>query len=99
SDTGASVTAINRISQIIGEINMAQTTIAAAVEEQTATSHEMSRNVIEAANASTRIAGGLAAVAECTAQSKAGATEPQRAAADLARLAAELHEHISGFRV
>ena len=48
ADTTGAVTAIGEIAEIITSINDYQNTIAAAVEEQTATTNEMSRNVAEA---------------------------------------------------
>ena len=50
-DTTAAVTAIEEISSIVAQITDRQTTIASAVEEQTATTNEMSRSVQEAARA------------------------------------------------
>ena len=52
ADTAGAVDAIGQISSVIGEINDFQATIAAAVEEQTATTNEMNRNVAEAASGS-----------------------------------------------
>ena len=48
-DTTAAVAAIEEISSIVAQISDRQTTIACAVEEQTATTNEMSRSVQEAA--------------------------------------------------
>ncbi|MDT0166605.1 methyl-accepting chemotaxis protein, partial [Actinotalea sp. AC32] len=48
ADTAGAVDAIGQISQIIASINDFQLTIASAVEEQTATTTEMSRGVAEA---------------------------------------------------
>lgn len=58
-DTDSAVTAIRRISEIISQINDFQTTIAAAVEEQTATTNEMARSVTEAASGSSTIATNI----------------------------------------
>ncbi|GAB78927.1 Methyl-accepting chemotaxis protein [Austwickia chelonae] len=55
-DTEAAVTAISQISRIISQINDTQSTIASAVEEQTATTQEMSRNVQDAADGASGIA-------------------------------------------
>ena len=44
---------------VIGEINDFQATIAAAVEEQTATTNEMNRNVAEAAGGTQGIAAEM----------------------------------------
>jgi methyl-accepting chemotaxis protein len=51
SDTPEAVDAIERISSIMARISDRRTTIASAVEEQTATTSEMSRSVQEAADA------------------------------------------------
>ncbi|MCB0909277.1 MAG: methyl-accepting chemotaxis protein, partial [Nocardioidaceae bacterium] len=63
TDTEAAVTAIGEISAIIAQINDTQATIASAVEEQTATTNEMGRNVAEAATGSNDIATNITGVA------------------------------------
>jgi methyl-accepting chemotaxis protein len=65
ADTGGAVGAIGEISTIIGSINDYQLTIASAVEEQTATTNEMSRNVAEAATGSGEIAANRACQMVC----------------------------------
>ncbi|CAB4913573.1 unannotated protein [freshwater metagenome] len=55
TDTGGAVDAIGRIGTVIAQINDYQLTIASAVEEQTATTQEMSRSVAEAAAGTTEI--------------------------------------------
>lgn len=62
-DTASAVSAIEAISHIISQVNGYQTTIAAAVEEQTATTNEMSRSVSDAAGGATGIADALARIA------------------------------------
>lgn len=64
ADTAEAVSAIERISAIISSINDFQTTIAAAVEEQSATTNEMSRSVQSAAEGAQQIAQNIASVAE-----------------------------------
>lgn len=49
SNTQQSVTAIQTIVEVIGEVNHLSASIAAAVEEQTATTNEISRNVLDVA--------------------------------------------------
>jgi methyl-accepting chemotaxis protein len=61
-DSAGAVSAIGRISEVIGKINDFQLTIASAVEEQTATTNEMSRSVQEAAGGSTEIASNITGV-------------------------------------
>jgi len=68
-DTESAVAAIAQITQIIESINEFQTTIAAAVEEQTATSTEMRRGVSVAAEGSASIAQSITDVATQTASS------------------------------
>ena len=48
ADTTGAVTAIEQIAQVIARISDYQTTIASAVEEQTAITNEMNRSVSEA---------------------------------------------------
>src|SRR5690606_21069933 len=62
-DTVSAVEAIAEISTIIANINDYQLTIASAVEEQTATTNEMSRSVAEAATGSGEIAANISGVA------------------------------------
>ena len=61
-DTTAAVTAIEEISSIVAQISDRQTTIASAVEEQTATTNEMSRSVQEAADGAGQIATNITGV-------------------------------------
>ncbi len=65
-DTDSAVAAIEEISGIIASINDYQTTIAAAVEEQTATTAEMARSVQEASDSSVTIAENVADIARNT---------------------------------
>ena len=89
--------AIGRISEVIGQINDYQLTIASAVEEQTATTNEMSRSVGEAAG---RVGadrdqhrGRLRAADARTRRWD----RPGLAVDELARMAAELRTAVSRF--
>ncbi|GIF14769.1 methyl-accepting chemotaxis protein [Actinoplanes teichomyceticus] len=99
NDTGQAVTAIDEISRIIEQISDFQTTIASAVEEQSATTTEMSRGVSEAAAGATDIAGNIASVAHSTATSRAAAGQAASTAADLETLAEQLRSAVRRFRV
>jgi methyl-accepting chemotaxis protein len=99
SDTGNAVGAIERISEIIAQINDYQTTIASAVEEQTATTNEMSRSVAEAANGSTQIADNIAGVAEAASSTTEGVNQAQQAAAELAATSARLRSLVGRFTI
>jgi hypothetical protein len=63
-DTSDAVGAIGEIEQVIARIADMQTTIASAVEEQTATTNEIGRNVAEAARGSAEIAENIVSVAQ-----------------------------------
>ncbi|MET0422898.1 MAG: methyl-accepting chemotaxis protein [Actinoplanes sp.] len=99
TESGAAVTAIQQIGQVIATINEYTTTIAAAVEEQTATTAEISRSVSQAAEGSVSIAETIAGVAEAARHVTEGATETQQTAADLAGTAAELQATVATYRV
>jgi methyl-accepting chemotaxis protein len=98
-DTAGAVEAISRISAVIGEINDFQATIAAAVEEQTATTNEMNRNVAEAASGSQDIAAAISGLAAGTQETNQRVGDAQQAAVELARMSAELQEAVGRFRV
>ncbi|WP_243057887.1 methyl-accepting chemotaxis protein [Nocardioides sp. SR21] len=98
SDTTGAVNAIGEISTIISSINDYQLTIASAVEEQTATTNEMARNVAEASTGSGEIAmniSGVAGAAETTTQA---VTQTNSAVDELSRMAADLRTTVSTFR-
>ena len=97
-DTAGAVAAIQRISEIINQIAHIQTVIASAVEEHTATSNEMSRNVRAAAEGSAEISLNIAGVAEAATSTSHGARECLDAAAELTRMAKELQAQVASFR-
>jgi len=97
-DTAGAVDAIGTISHIVASINDFQATIAAAVEEQTATTNEMTRNVSEAATGSQDIAANIAGVADAAALTTQGAGESQQAVEELARMSSELKTLVGSFR-
>ncbi len=98
-DTGRAVIAIREIAATIGQINGIQVVIAGAVEEQTATSNEMSRSLTDVARAAGEIAQSIAHVAESARHTSAGTLDTERAASDLAAMASDLKRIVSRFRV
>ncbi len=98
SDTRGAVGAIGQISSIINQINDIQNCIASAVEEQTATTNEISRNVADAARGSGEIAGNITAVARAAHSTSSGATDTERAASELSRMAAELQRLVGNYQ-
>ena len=89
-DTDSTTTAISEIGEIIGKVNDISNTIASAVEEQTATTNEMSRNVSAAARATNDIASNVMQVAHSAESTTQGAASTRTAAQELAKIAGEL---------
>jgi methyl-accepting chemotaxis protein len=98
TDTSGAVMAMEGISAIIARISDYQTTIASAVEEQTATTAEMNRSVSEAAAGAGEIAQNITGVAEAARLTSQGVSETQEATAELARMSNELSSLVSSFR-
>jgi methyl-accepting chemotaxis protein len=98
-DTKGAVEAIGEISGVINQINDISNTIASAVEEQTATTNEMGRNITEAAKGASEIARNVAGVAEAANSTSTAASHTNTAAAELARMAAEMQSLIQQFRL
>ncbi|MDO5696424.1 MAG: methyl-accepting chemotaxis protein [Dermatophilus congolensis] len=96
-DTEAAVAAISEISAIIAQINDSQTTIASAVEEQTATTNEMSRSVTDAASGSTSIARDIRTSSEGATEIVSATHSTTQAAEELAQRAGELQTLVSRF--
>ena len=97
-DTQSAVAAIKQISAVIGQINDLSNTIATAVEEQTATTTEMNRNIAEANKGSTEIAANITGVAQAAQSTSAGATQTQSAAGELTRMASDLQALVGQFK-
>ncbi|MBJ7358813.1 methyl-accepting chemotaxis protein [Nocardioides sp.] len=98
-DTGGAVEAIGEISTIITSINDYQLTIASAVEEQTATTNEMTRNVSEASASSSEIAANISGVSSAADSTTEALAQTRSAVDELARMAAGLRQDISRFTV
>lgn len=90
TDTRSAVTAIGKMSEVIGQINDISNTIAGAVEEQSATTRELSNNVTEAAKGASEIAQSIIGVAEMSKVTTEGSGNIQTAAKELASMAANL---------
>jgi len=97
TDTRGAVAAIGQISGIINQINDIQNTIASAVEEQTATTSEIGRNVAEGANGANEIASNISGVATAARDTTQGAQRSLAAARSLAGIASTLQKLIAEF--
>jgi len=90
TDTLEAVDAIGRVSEIIGQINESQNAIAGAVEEQTAMTSEISRNISEVAMGSGEIARSVSSVVDAAKDTTAGSNETQGTASDIEAMAIDL---------
>ena len=98
-DTARAVDAINAITAIIAQVNDYQTAIAAAVEEQAATTAEMARNISEVATGSEDIAVGITAVSGAVDSTRSSVTASHQAADELNATAQRLTELVGRFTV
>lgn len=89
-DTVQSVEAIEKITSVISEIFEIQTSIAAAVEEQTATTSEIARSADDAVSGSEEIASIIGSVADSAQDSAQEIEQNKASAATLGILADEL---------
>ncbi|MEV1287449.1 methyl-accepting chemotaxis protein [Micromonospora sp. NPDC049679] len=99
SQTADAATTITEIGQTMGRIRDYQTTIATAVEEQTATTNEMNRNVHAAAGGSGEIAHNIARVATAAEVTTSGVARARKAAGELADMSVALRGLVSRFRI
>jgi methyl-accepting chemotaxis protein len=88
---------ISKISDVIAKINDYQTTIASAMEEQTATTGEMSRSIAVVASGSGRIAENITDVANASADSLEGVIQTRQASEEVARTAETLRGLVGTF--
>jgi methyl-accepting chemotaxis protein len=96
-DTTKAIAAIGGISAVIGSINDFQLTIASAVEEQTATTQEMSRSVQEAAGGSTEIAQNITGVSAAAGSTTQALGQTRVAVDELSRMASDLRSAVGAF--
>jgi methyl-accepting chemotaxis protein len=96
-DTTAAVTAIEEISSIVAQISDRQTTIASAVEEQTATTNEMSRSVQEAADGAGQIATNITGVSGAADSTTEALAQTRTAVDELNSMAIGLRTAVAKF--
>jgi methyl-accepting chemotaxis protein len=97
-DTKSSVDAIGEITGIINQINDISNTIASAVEEQTATTAEIGRNVSETSRGSAEISENISGVAQAAQETSSGVGQTQDAANELSKMAVSLQKLVSQFK-
>ena len=90
--------ALADISGVIARMNDISSTIASAVEEQTATTNEIARNVSDAAKGGSLVTNNIESVAQAAKGTAEGAQETLGAAGELAKMAAELQKMVAQFK-
>ncbi|MBC3761445.1 methyl-accepting chemotaxis protein [Quadrisphaera oryzae] len=98
ASTDSAVAAIAEITQIIGRINEFQMTISAAVEQQAATTTEMSRAISDASAGTSTFAASLDTVAGAISSTSRGLGETRAAVAELSKMAATLDGLVGRFK-
>jgi methyl-accepting chemotaxis protein len=96
-DTQGAVEAIAEIRAFISKINDVQTSIAAAIEEHSATTGQIARSLSEGVRGTTEISSNIGGVAEAARHTSSGASDAKNAATELARMANELRRVIGQF--
>ena len=99
SDTTGAVTAISSITEVIARINDLQTTIASAVEEQTATTSEISRSINDAADGAGRITAGISGVSAATEATDRSVVATRTAADEVSGVSEQLRSLVGRFRL
>jgi methyl-accepting chemotaxis protein len=99
SSTGSAVGGIREIAEVIVRLNDISTTIAAAMEEQSAATSEIARNVAEAARGTEEVSRSLGSVGEAATRTSRDAGESLGASSQLAGVATELEQLVGRFRV
>ncbi|MBI5426682.1 MAG: bacteriohemerythrin [Nitrospinae bacterium] len=98
ADTSGAVGAIGEIGKVINQINDISNTIASAVEEQTATTAEIGRNITEAARGSGEIANNITGVAKAAQGTMDGVNSVRDAASRLANVSSKLRKLVGKFK-
>ncbi len=95
SATTDSVDAIQEICRVINQINDISSTIASAIEEQTATTNEMTRSIDDAAKGTQEIAQNIHGVANAAEGTASGSKDNQKAADKLYQIADDLQRIVA----
>jgi len=98
-DTKGAVEAIGNISGVITKINDISSLIATAVEEQSATTNEMTRNVAEAAKGASEISNNISGVAQAAHGTSASVQESHKATEQLAQMSVQLRSLVEQFKL
>ena len=93
-DTGAAIAAIGQIGDAIAQINAIMVTISSAIEEQSVTTQEITRNMNQAAIGTGDVVKNIGTVAQASTGSAQGAAQVLAAAEGLTTLADNLRHNL-----
>ena len=97
NETGGVVQAMGTIAERIAAINEISAGVASAVEQQNAATHEITRNVQDAAGGAEEVASNITATSEATDEAGRAAQSVLDAAAGLKANADEVRANVAGF--
>jgi methyl-accepting chemotaxis protein len=97
TETARAVTAIESIGRTVGEMSDIATAIASAMEQQGATSHDIARNMSQAADRTREVSAKVTTVGQAAETTSAAASELQAASDDLRQQAAQLETDMQAF--
>lgn len=97
--TRETVDGIREMTEVTNEIHSISASIAAAVEEQTATTKDMGRNLSEAANSATEIATQMKRLAEAARATSDGAKQSDAAIAEMNGILSQLTQFVEMFKI
>ena len=97
-DADQATQAISEIAGVISRINEFQTTIASAVEEQTATTQAINAGVSDAATGSGQIARSISGVAGAAGETRASIGQAEESARHLSEMSSELSRLVADFQ-
>jgi methyl-accepting chemotaxis protein len=97
-DSAEAAAAIGKIDEVISNVNGFASTIATAVEEQSATTREISSSVAQAAHGSQEVAENIAVVKRTAGDTDSSAVQTEQAAGELARMASHLETLVHRFK-
>ncbi len=98
ADAQSAVASVGQIGEAMQNITEYQVVISAAIDEQIATTSDMSRNVADAASATSDIANEIGGVSEASLSTAAGVSQSLEALQELAHMSGELQSLVGRFR-
>jgi methyl-accepting chemotaxis protein len=98
-DTATATGAIDEVVEIAARLAQFQTTITSAVQDQTTTTDEVSRNITESTTSSADIAANIATISSGAQHTTSGVLDIQQATQELSQLSNGLRDLVGQFRV